>query len=797
MKNRLIWKTILFIFVINCITFLFIFIKMRDALPDYGEKLLSLDLSEKVEIHTDEYGVPHIFASNKNDLYFALGYAQARERYFQLQILKRVCSGRISEVVGEKGLKVDILFRHIGLKRNSVKWLKENLATSPSDAISYIDQYLKGINYYGSTKPLPVEFTLLGMSNETIEREDILAFVGFMGFGFGEGIHVDPLISELEEELGSERVNEITEDISAVALGITNETKELKELAELPKELKNLMREIGLPLFQGSNSWVISPSRSKSKKALFSNDPHIGFSNPSIWFEAYLESPDFKLYGHFLPLVPFSPVGFTDKYAWGLTMFENDDMDFYLEKNNPNNPDEYIYKGKTYKYEIIEEKIKVRFSKDVDIRIKISNHGPVLSGTTKSMTNPEKSISMKWPMFDKSNNPLKTFYNFNYARNMKDFEIGSDYLLVPGLNVVYADIGGNIAYFPCGVIPKRNFPSDRILDGESGNYEWGDYITGNARPKKINPPEGLIYTANHKHFGKLPYKIEGYWQADDRSARLQKLLSEKSDYSMEDMKNIVLDDTFDSANYILPSLFERIKPNLSSLSSTELSALEILKNWDKRGNPKQAGALIFSELRIQFMRSIFLDEFGEDRFSTLGDTARLYHYLKKVYKNDSSKWWDNISTKEIESPTDITLQAFKNTVSILTKKQGSNPLVWEWGKEHTLELKHALGEIPLIGSFFNSGPRSVPGGSETVNNLLSKISKGEHRVTAGPSMRTQIDFGDLDGIQIINPLGQSGHRLSPHFQDQAEKYVKGEFRTISINNMKVNSNNRITVISPK
>ncbi len=796
MKNKFLLKIILSILIIIGITISVIFFKMRNALPDYAEKITYSELSQKVEIHTDEYGVPHIFASNKKDLYFALGYAQARERYFQLQILKRVCSGRLSEVVGEKGLKVDILFRHIGLRRNSEKWLKENLSTSPPLAVEYVDQYLKGINYYGSTKPLPIEFTLLGMTNESIEREDILAFVGFMGFGFGEGIHVDPLITELEEELGSERIQEITEDISPVALNIKNEIQEFKELADLPKELKNMMREIGLPLFQGSNSWVISPSKSKSKKALFSNDPHIGFSNPSIWFEAYLQTPDFKLYGHFLPLVPFAPVGFTDKYAWGLTMFENDDMDFYLEKNNPNNPDEYLYKGKTYKYEIIEEKIKVRFSKDVDIRIKISNHGPVLTGTTKSMTNSEKSISMKWPMYDKTNNPLKTFYNFNNAQDLKDFQEGSEYLLVPGLNVVYADISGNIAYFPCGVIPKRNFRSDRLLDGESGNYEWGEFITGNARPKKINPPEGFIYTANHKHFGKVPYKIEGYWQADDRSSRLQKLLTEKNEYSMDDMKNIVLDETFDSALYILPPLFERIKLNLNKLSNTELEVLEILKNWDQRGNPEEAGALIFSELRIQLIRSIFIDELKEERFSTLGDTSRLYHYLKKVYNHESSKWWDDITTTPVETPADITLQALKNTVSILIKKQGSNPKSWKWGKEHTLELKHALGEIPLIGSFFNSGPRSVPGGSETVNNLLSKIAKGEHRVTAGPSMRTQIDFGNMEEIQIINPLGESGHRLSPHFQDQAEKYVKGEFRTISINKMDVDDKSRITVISP-
>ena len=773
-----------------------LYFKMQRALPSYGESLTYPELQGVVEIHTDSYGIPHIFADSKEDLYFGLGYAQGRERYFQLQILKRVVSGRLSEVVGEKGIKVDTLFRHVGLRRNSIQWIKENISSSPPEAVLLIDKYLLGLNKMAE-KPLPVEFFILGLEAEPITREDILAFVGFMGFGFGEGIHSDPLISELEAEWGKEMIEEITGEISSIALVTPDSLPAMRQLAIQSLDLKNLMREIGLPLFQGSNSWVVSPSKSKSKKALFSNDPHIGFSNPSIWFEAYLESPGFQIYGHFLPLVPFAPVGFNKNYAWGLTMFENDDMDFYLEKDNPANPDEYFHQGKLLKYKITEETIKVKFGKDIPIRIKESIHGPVLSGVAKSMEKTKSSIAMKWPMYDKMNNPLNTFYGFNFANSITDFDAASQHLLVPGLNVVYADSTGNIAYFPCGVIPTRNFSSDRILDGESGKYEWGANITGSARPKSINPPRGFIFTANHKHYGNVPYKIQGYWQADDRSSRINARLTEKNEFSMEDMKDIILDDKFDSASYILPILKPILESQKDSLSSTEKSAYEILFLWDQKGNPKEAGALIFSELRIHLMRELFLDELGEERFNILADTSRLYHYLKKVYPNSQSPWWDNHSTPKKETREDILILAFKNTIKSIQSKQGSNPESWKWGKEHTLLLKHALGDLPILGSVFNSGPREVAGGSETVNNLLSKISKGDHKVTAGPSMRTQIDFGDPNSIQIINPLGESGHRLSPHFQDQADLYARGEFRTLSLEKMKTSDKNRTTILSSK
>lgn len=781
------------ILILFCLTLYF---KMKKSVPNLAEKIQYNGLQKPLEIKTDEFGVPHIIASNKEDLYFGLGYAQARERLFQMQILKRVIAGRISELVGKKGLEVDILFRHIGFKYYSEKWIRENLSSAPQDVVRYIEKYLEGVNSFAATHPLPAEFFVMGMEYEPLEMSDILGFAGFMGFGFGEGLHVDPLITELEEEYGKEKVSELTGDISAVALRTEESREATQELLARSGELKQFMREFGLPLFQGSNSWVLSPKLSQSKSSLFSNDPHIGFSNPSIWFEAYLEAPGFELYGHFLPMVPFAPIAFNSQFAYGLTMFENDDMDFYLEKDNPDNPDEYYIKGNLMKYGIREESIKVRFSDETKIRVKTSIHGTVLTGSAKSLKNRKESIALRWPMYDKNNNPMLAFYGFNTAKNLEDFEKATTHLLAPGLNIVYADNLGNIAYFPCGVIPIRNFPSDRILDGESGKYEWGEYITGKDRPRTINPDKGFIYTANHKHYGKVPYAIAGYWQADDRSERLQKLFSEKNNYSFEDMQSVVLDDTFSGASYILPRFFEVVERHSSELTDIEREALKILSVWDRRGNPEENGALLFSEFRAQLMRDIFLDEFGEERFSILCDTSRIYHFLKKVYTNPTSSWWDNRSTEKSETSDDIILLAFKNSIKTIADRQGKRIENWRWGREHTLELKHPLGDIPLLGKLFNSGPREIGGGSEVINNLLSKVSKGNHNVTAGPSMRTQIDFSNLELIYIINPLGQSGHRLSPHFEDQADMYAKGQFRKISWSKRNSGSPERTTVLSP-
>lgn len=786
----MIWKPVAFL-IASVVAFVFGlgYCSLKSQIPEKGTVLKTSALSAPAEIYWDEFGVPHIYAGSKKDAYFALGYVQAGERYFQMQLLKRLAEGRISEAVGEKGLKTDKLFRTLGFYRNSKKWLERNTAKIPAEALEIIDRFSEGIEFFRINGKIPFEMKLLGMEPEKIEREHMLAFVAFMGFTFAEAISVDPVISSLENEFGKSAVAELTGSVSPVSAKFPSEKSRM--LAEGISEFMNGFRDdisdLGIPLFQGSNSWVISPKRSKSGKAMLSNDPHIAFSNPSIWFEAYMKVKDQEMYGMHLPLVPFPIIGFNSALAWGLTMFENDDMDFYHEKISRTDSAKYLYRGKEIPFETVTEEIQVRGSSPVRLEIKSTLHGPLINGIAKSLEEVSTPVSVRWPMFDDSNNPVKALYQMNESNSMNQFISAGESLKVPGLNFVYADKTGNIAYFACGGLYRKAVRGDRILDGSSGTMEWGEILPYSFQPKNINPENGLIFTANHIHFKNSQVPIDGYWQADDRSERLTELLykSTKDKFSIEDMKDYVLDDKFYSAPLYLSYLLPVLEKNEDTLHFIEKQGYEILKKWDGKGNSDEPGAAVFSEFRLQLGRAIFLDEMGEKRFKSVGGTAQIHHFIKAVLKNRNSVFWDDISTPgKKETPEEIVFTAYRRAVAVLMGRMGTDTKLWRWGRLHKLELKHPLGEIPFLRPIFNSGPREISGGTEVVNNLMSKFASENHDVAAGPSVRMLIDFGDIQRIYIINPLGNSGHRLSPDFQNQADWYKLGKFRVKDLTSMK-------------
>ncbi|MCX7997834.1 MAG: penicillin acylase family protein, partial [Leptospiraceae bacterium] len=505
MKKQVLLLLLFILFILFPVSF---YLWLRSKVPNYSGQVHLKGLRETVEIRYDNFGIPKIFANNKRDLFFALGYAQARERLFQMQLMKRLISGRISEVVGERGITVDKYFRSIGLLRNSKKYFERNQNKFPREYLDIVYGYIEGVNSFIDEGEIPADMQIMGLKPERIDVEHILAFAAFMGLGFGEGVHADPVVTSLELEYG-DMVKDITGDVTNYTLLTLGEKENSKRFAENLSESLYAMDEtldkLNIPLFQGSNSWVISGRKTRSGKPILSNDPHIGFSNPSIWFEAYLETSDLEIHGHFLPLIPIPVIGANSHHAWGLTMFENDDMDFYKETPVKGKEEtHYLFQGKEYPYEIIEEEIQVKGSSPIKFQIKSTIHGPILNGLLKSTEELNFPVALRWTMFEDSNEYLKAFVGFVQSKSLKEFEESTHYLKTPGLNIVYADKDGNIAYFACGALYEKNFPTDRILDGASGKFEWGREIPVTQRPRNINPMQGYIFTANHKHFGNLP-----------------------------------------------------------------------------------------------------------------------------------------------------------------------------------------------------------------------------------------------------------------------------------------------------
>ncbi|MCE9501428.1 MAG: penicillin acylase family protein [Leptospira sp.] len=770
---------------------------MSSRVPIEKGTLTLPGLSAEVEVHRDEFGVPHIFAKNEDDLFLALGYIQASERWFQMEIMRRVIGGRLSELLGPELIKADRLFRTLGFKRNSEKWLEKYDKTVLPAANRGVDQYLKGLNTFVNNGPTPEEFAILGIKREAFTKSDVYGMVAYMGFSFAEALSVDPTITSLEKEFGSAKIRELTTENTSSAPYIVDDSKKLAYImGETIEDVRTKLADSGIALFQGSNSWAVSRGRSKSGAALIANDPHIAFSNPSIWFEAYVNAPGIDLYGHFLPMIPFAVIGFNKDLAWSLTMFENDDMDFYQETLNPKNKDQVMFQGKPEDIKKTEEVIQVKGQDPVTITIRESRHGSFMDGVNDALINEKSPIALKWGMFIAGNKPQEASYLMNHAKNISEFEKALNNFKAPGINMVYADKQGNIAYWGVAGLNEKTFIGDRILDGSSGKYEWGPEIPFSNNPKSINPPSGIIITANNRSAASLPPKLFGYYQADDRANRLNTILRQKKKWSLEEMKEVILDDYFESTDYILNPFFSLIRESESKLTDKEKEVLKALERWDRFGNKNEAGAAIFSELKYFLAREMFFDEMGEERFNFIAGTNRVHHFFKANFLNPKSSWWDNVKTKEFERPKDVMYSALVATTSSLMGKLGTNPSHWKWGNLHKLEFVHPIGRVKPLNLIFNAGPFPVSGGDEVVNNIKGKFSKNDHVIVSGPSMRRLIDFADPDGIQIINPLGMSGHRKSRHFQDQALMYASGKFRQISLNQMKNQEMDNKLILKP-
>ena len=309
---------------------LFGYFFLQSTKPTYSGNLSLNSLNDKVEVKYDTYGIPHIYAKNEHDAYMALGYVHAQERLFQMEMIRRVSTGTLAEILGPDLLKVDKLFRTLGIEEKS-KASVEQFNASDAPYKTATEAYIEGINEFIHDGPTPIEFRIIGIPKRDFTIEDAYNAAGYMSFGFAEGFKVDPVLSVLVGKYGMEYLNDLaifsTYDSAWIQSYPHMDSTQLTSLAPI-------IEQIPIPLLVGSNSWVVGPDRTKSGKPVFENDTHIGYSQPSVWFEAHLEYPGMSHYGHYLAGFPFSLLGHNHLAAIGLTMFENDDVDFYLEKTD-------------------------------------------------------------------------------------------------------------------------------------------------------------------------------------------------------------------------------------------------------------------------------------------------------------------------------------------------------------------------------------------------------------------------------------------------------------------------------
>jgi penicillin amidase len=769
--------------------------------PQYSGRLPLTGLQQEVEVIFDSYGIPHIYGQTEEDVYLALGYVHAQERLFQMEMMRRVAAGRLAEILGEKLVKTDKFFRTLGLleqadlnaalnfKDLSAPWKKAALA------------YLAGVNQYVERGDTPLEFRILGIPKEIFTPRDIYLNGALLAFGLAAGFQTDPLVTKAYHKLGWDYLKDWVlgwpPDAQKIPVYPTNYSAAADTLASSINEIMS-----GLPVaaWIGSNGWVVSGSKTKSGQVILANDTHMMYAQPSVWYEAHLECPGFSFYGNHAAGVPFALIGHNRFAAWGLTMFENDDVDFYKERPNPQNSNQVWFVDHWEDMAIRQETIKVKGGKNIDFMVKSSRHGPILNQVDDQVAQAASDPVAVWWAFNKfPTQTIQAFYVLAHSRSIEDARRAASMIDGVGLNVMYGDRDGNIAWWAAAKLIKRpdHVNSKLFLDGAGGRDEPLGYYGFSQNPQSENPPTGFVYSANNQpdtFTGKL---YPGYYLPEDRARRIVQYLDSETTWSVESTKKMNTDSISTVFRKITGEILNTLKadPILQSTSAHN-TAFKILRNWNGDHQVTAVAPTVFSMLLSYIMESAMADELEDEDYQAFNSSHLMKRTIAVFIKNDASLWWDDIRTEDVKETRHLIFaRSFDLAIKALSRQLGPDVAAWHWGKVHTLEHGHLLGRQKPLNLLFDVGPFAAMGGNETIVNLgFSLNTDGRYPVTFGPAMRIIIDFSDIENSLSVNPTGQSGFFLSDHYDDQADLFNSGKFRKQMMNRKEIENSGRGTLI---
>ncbi len=763
--------------------------------PDYEGDVKLSSLFHETKVYYDAYGIPHIYALNEKDAFRVLGYVHAQDRLWQMELLRRVARGGLSELFGKDLISTDKFFLSLGIDDASAKTVSGLDTNSPMVILS--QAYLDGINQFIEEGQTPIEFMLTGAEKKPFSLVDVYNSIGYMAFSFAMAHKTDPLLTNIKDKLGAAYLKDLEIGSNPDTDWIKNYNRAWSDsiLNNLTSAVTNALKGLSLPLFEGSNSWVIAPEKTKNGKVLFANDPHIGFAQPSVWYEAHINTPSYEKYGYHLAGIPFPLLGHNYDVAYGLTMFENDDIDFYYEQTNPSNISEYKTENGWEAYGKVSKTIKVKDNKDSVFTFNRTRNGPVLNGIADQITG-ERPISMSWIYTQLDNRVMDALFGIAHATNLEEFKSALPKIHAPGLNVMYGDSKGNVAWFATAKLYKMpdSVSTKFILDGTSNTEKPIKYLDFSENPQAVNPPWGYVYSANNQPDSISGILYPGYYLPENRAKRIEQLLEPRNNWDREGVEKMITDVT-SSVNPSIIANFIKIM-DVKKVDSLQIHALDKLKGWKGDYPLESVEGTIFHRWEYFFLKNTFEDELGKDMFPQFLAT----HFSKRLVAPMSGKaesvWWDNSNTKDVvETQKDIVNTSFDQAITSLVLDFGNDMKDWSWSRVHTLEHEHPIGSVAALRSFLNVGPFPVNGTREVINNMsFSYGDNGIYKVGSGPSTRRVIDFSDVENSTGIIPTGQSGNPFSPHYKDQAEMYLKGEFRKMLLNKDEIKDGSKSVLI---
>ena len=759
-------------------TFVISYVALKSYLPNYEGELTLHGLTSEVNIYRDSTGVPYISAINNEDAAFALGFVHAQERMFQMDLFRRAAFGKLSEIVGNKTLKIDKMFRTLGIGKASIK----NYSELDETTKKLLTAYSQGVNaYLHSRKFHSVEFDLLGYTPEDWKPQESVAIAKLLAWELNMAWWSKIIKAHLLQKIPAKNVNEIwpadNPNYPATISGLTNNLQLPEEFLTANAQAKRILGFEGSHI--GSNNWAVSGKLSVNGKPIIANDTHLAFSLPDEWFVAVIKTKDLTVSGFTLPGVPGVLIGENGNIAWTETNLMSDEALFYYEKISRDGK-KYFNNGAWKNLKIEQDTIHVKDSADVVIDIRSTKNGTIISDVHPYTIlfpyslQSKILLSMRWPALN-SAFEIKAILDLNSAKNWDEFLEALKPYGYPGQNFIYADSSGNIGYLCAGKLFKLNTTEgERILNGQTAGTNPG-FVPFEKMPKIFSPREGFLATANNKVIKKFPYHIADLWEPPARIERIVSLLKSKKKFSVKDFQKMQGDIYSDYPKKVVPLLLNAFGRAKIKDRNLKLS-LKLLRNWNYKFSRYSQPAGIYSVFFQKLLENTFKDELGENLFKEFVFVADVpFRAIKKIIGRKYSYWWDDKTTRAFENRDDVLRKSLVNALSFLENKFGKNPAGWQWGRLHRLTLKHPFhGRSKLVDKIFDVGPFETGGCGTTLFNTEFSFVK-PFDVTLGQAMRFIYDFAEPNVFYFTLPSGESGHVLSPHYGETTTNWLEGKY----------------------
>jgi len=796
---------------------------VRDSFPRTDGEVTIDGLQKTVRVLRDDHGIPQVYADNTHDLFFAQGFVQAQDRFFEMDVRRHATAGRLSELFGESTLATDKTIRTMGWRRVA----QQEISLLSPETQDYLQAFSDGVNAYihsHSPSEMSLEYTVLGLNGLDYQVEDwtpvdSVAWLKAMAWdlrsnmqdeiqrGMMSATHTPAEIADLYPPYPYGRHRPIVDqgavvdkvfEQNATSGGTRKPSRPplgpaaRKALAGVDRAIRSVPALVGQGDGIGSNAWAVDGDHSTTGKPILANDPHLGVSVPGIWYQMGLhcttvsEQCPFDVSGFTFSGLPGVVIGHNQQIAWGFTNLGPDVSDLYLEKVEGKS---YVYDGRRRPLRTRDETIEVLGrKKPFRFTVRSTRHGPLLSDVSSELSTvganapagqdaPERgngyAVALAWTALQPSNT-ADALFEIDKATDWQQFRAGAADFAVPSQNLVYADRAGNIGYQAPGRIPIRK-------SGNTGDYpalgwrsadDWtGKYIPFSALPSVLNPADGFVATANQAVVGPdYPYHLGDSWSYGYRSQRIADLLQRKARLSVADMSKIQLDTRNGFAPTFVPYLLKVFMP-----SDYLAGGQRLLNGWDYRQSPGSAAAAYYNAVWRNTLALTFHDDLKQSVWPDGG--GRWFEVMRRLLAHPESHWWDDVDTDGvIETRDDILQQAMADARDELVRRQARRAVDWTWGHQHQLDLQNTLGPSSSpawVRWVFNRGGYQVGGGNEIVDATAWNAAGDDYTVTAAPSMRMVVSLADLDDSRWVNLTGVSGHAFDAHYVDQTKLWVDG------------------------